>query len=118
VSDHPWLHQLPAASLRAWPGRCTALLLDLCPRRRGVTGGRLAGPRYIAWIDAHADAALAQVVAKALALADRIGSRLGGDDEARSRHHFTLTARYERMLWDAAYRLEQWPLAESNSKAP
>ena len=76
------------------PGRCTALLLDLCPRRRGVTGGRLAGLRY--------SAAFGQVVAEALALADRIGSRLGGDDEARARHHFTLTARYEWMFWDAA----------------
>jgi hypothetical protein len=48
---------------------------------------------------------------EALALADRIGSRLGGDDEARARHHFTLTSRYEWMFWHAAWRLEKWPLS-------
>jgi len=68
-------------------------------------------PRYGAWIGAYADAEFAQVVAEALALADRIGLRLGGDDEARARHHFTLTSRYEWMFWDAAWRLEQWPLS-------
>lgn len=36
--------------------------------------------RYSAWIGAYADAAFAQVVAEALALADR-SARLGGDDE-------------------------------------
>jgi hypothetical protein len=35
------------------------------------------------------------IVADALALADRIGSRLGGDAAARAHRHFTVTARYE-----------------------
>jgi thiaminase/transcriptional activator TenA len=67
--------------------------------------------RYSAWIGTYASAEFAQVVAEALALADRIGSRLSGDDEARARHHFTVTSRYEWMFWDAAWRLEQWPLS-------
>src|SRR6266516_1182127 len=58
-------------------------------------------PRYRAWIDTYAGPEFDQVVAEALALADRIGSRLGGDDEARAHHHFTVTARYEWMFWDA-----------------
>jgi thiaminase/transcriptional activator TenA len=51
-------------------------------------------------VDRHLGSAeFAQVVAEALALADRIGPRLGGDDEARGRRHFTVTARYEWMFW-------------------
>ena len=41
---------------------------------------------------AYAGAAFAQVVAEVLALADRIGLRLSGDDEAPARRHFTVTA--------------------------
>ena len=67
--------------------------------------------RYSAWIGTYASAEFAKVVAEALALADRIGSRLSSDDEARARHHFTVTSRYEWMFWDAAWRLEQWPLS-------
>jgi hypothetical protein len=35
--------------------------------------------------------------AEALALADRIGSRVGGD-EARAHRHFSVTSRYESMF--------------------
>jgi thiaminase (transcriptional activator TenA) len=46
-----------------------------------------------------------------LALADRIGWRLSGDDEARARRHFTVTSRYEWMFWDAASRPKKWPVS-------
>jgi thiaminase (transcriptional activator TenA) len=68
-------------------------------------------PRYQAWIATYASAEFAQVVAEALALADRVGPGLGGDDEARARRHFTVTSRYEWMFWDAAWRAEHWPLS-------
>jgi thiaminase (transcriptional activator TenA) len=46
-----------------------------------------------------------------LALADRIGWPLSGDDEARARRHFTVTSRYEWMFWDAAWRPKKWPVS-------
>ena len=67
-------------------------------------------PRYRAWIDTYAGAEFAQVVAEALALADRIGPQLSHHEEALARQHFAVTARYEWMFWDAAWRLEEWPL--------
>ncbi len=67
-------------------------------------------PRYRAWIDTYAGADFAEVVAEVLALTDRVGARLGADDEMRARRHFATTARYEWMFWDAAWRLENWPL--------
>jgi hypothetical protein len=45
----------------------------------------------------------------------RRGARAGRPNrlaaEARARHHFTLTSRYEWMFWDAAWRLEKWSLS-------
>jgi thiaminase (transcriptional activator TenA) len=67
-------------------------------------------PRYRAWIDTYAGGEFAAVVAEVLALADRVGARLGRDEEARARRHFAATSRYEWMFWDAAWRLEKWPL--------
>jgi thiaminase (transcriptional activator TenA) len=76
-----------------------------------LMSGGSPDPRYQAWINTYASAEFAQVVAEALALADRIGPRLGDDDEARARSHFVVTSRYEWMFWDAAWRLEPWPLS-------
>lgn len=66
--------------------------------------------RYQLWIDTYAGDEYQAIVAEALALADRTGSRLGADDETRARRHFVTTARYEWMFWDAAWRREAWPV--------
>jgi thiaminase/transcriptional activator TenA len=66
--------------------------------------------RYQRWIDTYAGDEYTAIVAEVLALADRIGPRLAPDDEARARQHFTMTARYEWMFWDAAWRRETWPI--------
>jgi thiaminase/transcriptional activator TenA len=67
-------------------------------------------PRYQLWIDSYASTEFAQTVTDILALADRVGPGLGADEHARAHRHFTITSRYEWMFWDAAWRLEQWPL--------
>jgi thiaminase (transcriptional activator TenA) len=67
-------------------------------------------PRYQQWIDTYAGEAFAATVAEVLALADRVGARLGEAEEARAAQHFVTTARYEWMFWDAAWRREAWPL--------
>ncbi|MGH3960853.1 thiaminase II [Mycobacterium sp.] len=66
--------------------------------------------RYQRWIDTYADAEYQSVVAEVLALADDIGRTLCAADEARARAHFAVTARYEWMFWDAAWRREAWPV--------
>jgi len=66
--------------------------------------------RYQRWIDTYAGDEFAAVVAEVLDLADRVGAELSPGDEARARAHFGTTARYEWMFWDAAWRLEGWPL--------
>lgn len=67
-------------------------------------------PRYARWIATYSAGEFDAVVAEVLALTDRIGSGLGSGEEARAREHFATTARYEWMFWDAAWRLETWPL--------
>jgi len=52
----------------------------------------------------------AVAVAEVLACGDAVGAGLGSADDARARQHFAITSRYEWMFWDAAWRLEQWPL--------
>jgi thiaminase/transcriptional activator TenA len=67
-------------------------------------------PRYQAWIDTYAGEQFASVVAAVLALANRVGTRLGADEQERAGRHFLTTARYEWMFWDAAWRRERWPV--------
>lgn len=66
--------------------------------------------RYQRWIETYAGQEFAAVVAEVLALVDRVGPALSATEEARARAHFSATARYEWMFWDAAYRREEWPL--------
>lgn len=67
-------------------------------------------PRYARWIDTYGGPEFTAVVEEVLTLADRVGADLGAEDEARAREHFGVTARYEWMFWDAAWRRETWPV--------
>lgn len=69
-----------------------------------------AAPLYQRWIDMYAGDGFAATVAEVLDVADRAGATLGAVDEARSRRHFVMTARYEWMFWDAAWRQQSWPV--------
>lgn len=66
--------------------------------------------RYQQWIDTYGGDEFAATVAEVLALTDRIGADLTAAEEAAAREHFTTTARYEWMFWDAAHRRERWPV--------
>ncbi|BBX37227.1 TenA family transcriptional regulator [Mycolicibacterium mageritense DSM 44476 = CIP 104973] len=66
--------------------------------------------RYQSWIDSYGGEEFATTVAEVLAVTDRTGPTLTAADEAVARAHFTVTARYEWMFFDAAYRREQWPV--------
>ncbi|HLR99436.1 MAG TPA: thiaminase II [Mycolicibacillus parakoreensis] len=65
---------------------------------------------YQRWIDMYAADEFAVMVEDVLAVTDRLGAR-GSDHETQlMRAHFGTAARYEWMFWDAAYRLETWPV--------
>ena len=67
-------------------------------------------PRYQQWIDTYAGEEFAVLVKAVLELVDRVGPGLGAAEKGRANAHARMTARYEWMFWDAAYRNEQWPL--------
>jgi thiaminase/transcriptional activator TenA len=67
-------------------------------------------PLYARWIASYGDEAFQAVVRRVLALADRIGEELSPAERARAAQHFAMTARYEWMFWDAAWRGEAWPV--------
>lgn len=67
-------------------------------------------PRYQLWIDGYSGEEYAATVDEVLAVTDRVGPTLTAADEATARAHFVTTARYEWMFFDAAHRLEDWPV--------
>ena len=67
-------------------------------------------PLYARWIATYGGAEFQAVVDAVLALTDRIGATASPVELDRMREHFTTTARYEWMFWDAGYRLESWPV--------
>jgi thiaminase/transcriptional activator TenA len=67
-------------------------------------------PLYQRWIDTYGGQEFADIVRAVLALADRLGEGLSGEEEARVTEHFVTTARYEWMFWDMGYRQERWPI--------
>ena len=73
------------------------------PRARPTRGTKCGSTTY-------AGDGFAATVAEVLELADRIGPDLPGPEAWRTRDHFVTTVRYEWMFWDAAWRLESWPV--------
>jgi thiaminase/transcriptional activator TenA len=67
-------------------------------------------PRYQLWIDSYGADEFAATVTQVLELADLTGPLLTPAEEAAARAHFATTARYEWMFFDAAHRLEVWPV--------
>ena len=67
-------------------------------------------PLYARWIGMYGGDEYQQVVDAAIAVTDRVGADLGPGERDRVGAHFTTTARYEWMFWDAAWRREIWPV--------
>lgn len=67
-------------------------------------------PLYQRWIDAYAGPQFQAVVDAVLDVTDRVGAGASHSDRDLMRRHFHTSARYEWMFWDAAYRLEDWPV--------
>ena len=67
-------------------------------------------PLYQRWIDTYASEEYATVVQQVLGVMNQSVADLPESRLAPLRRHFTTTSRYEWMCWDAAYRLEAWPV--------
>ncbi|CAJ60211.1 MULTISPECIES: thiaminase II [Frankia] len=67
-------------------------------------------PVYARWIAAYGDPAFQAVADRVVALTDRVGAFASEPELVRAADHFAVTARYEWMFWDAAWRRETWPI--------
>ena len=67
-------------------------------------------PIYQKWIDTYGGEEFGALVEAVLDLTDRSSEGLSPLAKARSVEAFVTTARYEWMFWDAAWRLEDWPV--------
>ena len=73
-------------------------------------GIAVAANPYQKWIDTYRDEAFGTSVREILALTDAAHDVAGGADrDAMAEAHLQAT-RYEWMFWDAAWRLEAWPV--------
>jgi len=65
---------------------------------------------YRRWIDTYADPEFAEATRWVRAEADRCAADAGGEQLRRMRAAFERSVRFEWMFWDAAWRLEGWPV--------
>ena len=70
-----------------------------------------ADNRFRAWIDTYADAAFGDAVRRVIALTNRAAAAASAATHREMTKAFLASTRYEWMFWDAAYRLETWPIA-------
>ena len=67
-------------------------------------------PIYQRWIDTYGGEEFGALVEAVLDLTDRSSEGLSPLAKARATEAFVTTSRYEWMFWDAAWRLETWPV--------
>ncbi len=67
-------------------------------------------PRYQKWIDTYAGEDFGALVEAVLDLTDETCKDINPAQRARVREAFVTTSRYEWMFWDAAWKLEGWPV--------
>lgn len=75
-----------------------------------IAGGAVPGNPYQAWIDTYAGEEFAAAVARMRAVVDAEGAGAGSAQQASMRRRFLRSCRYEWMFWDAAWRMERWPV--------
>jgi len=65
---------------------------------------------YQKWIDTYGGEEFGALVETVLDLTDKVCEDLNPAQKARVRDAFVITSRYEWMFWNAAWRLEGWPV--------
>jgi thiaminase/transcriptional activator TenA len=63
---------------------------------------------YQRWIDQYADAEYGQTVQRVLGMMDEQAATSSAASKERMKRLFTISARYEYLFWDMAWREEQW----------
>lgn len=74
---------------------------------RGLPG---EAPLYARWIEMYNSQEFADLAAQLREFLDRIAENCGDDEIERMREAFLAGSRYEYMFWDAAWRMEEWPV--------
>jgi thiaminase/transcriptional activator TenA len=75
-----------------------------------IAAAAAPGNPYQAWIDTYAGEEFAAAVARMRAVVDAEAEKAGEAQRASMRAAFLRSCRYEWMFWDAAWRLERWPV--------
>ena len=65
---------------------------------------------YKRWIDTYGGEEFGTLVEAVLDLTDRVCEDLNPSQRAHVKEAFVTTSRYEWMFWDAAWKLEEWPV--------
>lgn len=65
-------------------------------------------PAYQRWIDQYAGADYGKIVGQVLDMMNAQAARIPAAEREQARRLFLLSARYEYLFWDAAWRQEQW----------
>lgn len=80
-----------------------------------IQGSAAPGNLYQAWIDTYAGEAFEAAARRMIAIVDAEGEGFGATGRASMRAAFLRSCRYEWMFWDAAWRLEAWPLGDGET---
>lgn len=75
-----------------------------------ANAGDLSTHRYGDWIAAYGDPEFAQATQMAKELVDRLAEQAAAPTRRRMSTAFVTASRFEWLFWDAAYRMETWPV--------
>ena len=67
-------------------------------------------PLYGRWIEMYSSPEFAELADWLRSFIDRTSAASGDPERARMEKAFLLSSQYEYMFWDAAYRMEEWPV--------
>lgn len=67
-------------------------------------------PLYTRWIEMYSTSEFADLATWLRSFVDRLAVMTGADGRGRMEEVFLASSRYEYMFWDAAYRMEVWPI--------
>ncbi len=67
-------------------------------------------PLYVRWIEMYSSQEFAELAGWLRSYIDRTAAGCGEAEKGRMRDVFAVSSRYEYMFWDAAWRMEDWPV--------
>ena len=67
-------------------------------------------PHYSKWIEMYSSPEFSQLSDFLRGLLDRIAKDSGQEERRRMEQAFLVSSRFEYLFWDAAYRMEEWPV--------